>query len=448
MNKNLSSEEIDANMNQNLNFLLEKFTENPNDATLYGPLADLYFRMKDYAQASRYARMGITAGVQPGHHASISYRILLNVLKIQQADFRQQEQIIQQAMKDFPRLPDLYAEYALLFFKQGQCDNAEQLFKQALLLAEHYHEVEESTFDQEVTRTYLALGRIYEQKNDYKQAIEYYQKILEINKYDSMAFAPLYHLIYKEDPIYCIAYLNSLYDKNKQADLEFLIVHISNLQRGKILAYYMQAHNKLLTEQKVDILSMEATENYENVQVAVLEKLKMELPKMTGTAILLGDFRQVEPVLPYISSSYQNILLRFYRKTDRLFVAGDFLPYKEVLQYLIQADKPTVLMKYCLYAIDFAWRESFVIAQTLQEHGYFSASEELYRHILAREYIEDKKDIVYNLAYCYYKMQNYQSANQYFLQARSLGCKNKELDLFIVWSKQQVLSLVEGESVT
>ena len=105
-------------------------------------------------------------------------------------------------------------------------------------------------------------------------------------------------------------------------------------------------------------------------------------------------------------------------------------------------------MKYCLYAIDFAWRESFVIAQTLQEHGYFSASEELYRHILAREYIEDKKDLVYNLAYCYYKMQNYQAANQYFLQARSLGCKNKELDLFIVWSKQQVLSLVEGESVT
>lgn len=96
--------------------------------------------------------------------------------------------------------------------------------------------------------------------------------------------------------------------------MEFLIVNISNLQRGKILAYYMQAHNKLLQAQKVDILSLEATGNYKKVQVAAIEKLKLDLPETVGAAILLDDFSQVEPLLPYISYTYKNILLRFYQR--------------------------------------------------------------------------------------------------------------------------------------
>jgi hypothetical protein len=45
-------------------------------------------------------------------------------------------------------------------------------------------------------------------------------------------------------------------------------------------------------------------------------------------------------------------------------------------------------------------------------------------------------------------MQNYKLANQYFLQARTLGCENKDLDTLILWSKQNLLGLVKQGAVT
>lgn len=444
MDNKSRNKDLHNKMEIELKFLLEKLKENPHNTTLYGSLADIYFCMENYEKACSYARMDIEAGIQIiGSHASRSYRIIVSVLQIQQADFSHQEKILQKAIAVFPRLPDLYAEYALLFFRWGQYDKAECFFKQALQLAENYHGDEESIFLQQVTHTYLALGRIYEQKNDYNQAIEYYQKILEINKYDTTAFNPLYHLICSEDPVYCAAYLNSLYDKGNKEDLEFLIVNISNLQRGKVLAYYMQAHNKLLKEKKVDILSLESIGNYKNVQAAAVEKLQLDLPIVTGTAILLDDFTQVEPFLSYIPYTYKNILLRFYQKNADPFVLNDFTAYQNVFLYLLQANNETILLKYSPYVLDFDWRKILTIAGLLKDHGYFSFGAQLYQQILLLPYIENKKDIVYDLAYCCYKIQNYKLANQYFLQARTLGCDNKDLDTLILWSKQNLLSLVK-----
>lgn len=422
--------------------------EKLQNETLYGSLAAEYFRKAEYNQASHYARMDIESTGPAGLSVKRSYRILVSVLQIQQADFFQQEKIIQEAIAVFPRLPDLYAEYALLFFRAGQYDKAEHFFKQALQLAENDHDDEESTFSQKVTHTYLALGRICEQKNDYNQAIEYYQKILELNKYDTMAFNQLYHLICSEDPIYCVAYLNSLYDKSNKEDLEFLIVNISNLQRGKILAYYMQAHNKLLQAQKVDILSLEATGNYKKVQVAAIEKLKLDLPETVGAAILLDDFSQVEPLLSYLSYTYKNILLRFYQRQAEPFVLNDFEAYQNVFLYLLQQNNEAIVARYSPYALGFDWRKILTIAGLLKDHGYFSFGAQLYQHILLSPHIENEKDIVYDLAYCCYKMQNYKAANQYFHQARKLGCENKDIDTLILWCKQNLLSLVQRGAVT
>ncbi|WP_019555473.1 tetratricopeptide repeat-containing glycosyltransferase family 2 protein [Propionispira raffinosivorans] len=431
-----SSGRVRSKCERNLKILHKQLANDPNNVDLYRYLADAYYGMDDYDQAIKYARQDLATGRKEISYASRSYRVLLNSLQRQGADFARQEEVIQESIKAFPLLPDFYAEYGVLFFNQGQYDKAEEAFNRAFDLDAVYDDMETSLFHSKVGLTYLVLGKLYEYKNDYAKAIEVYQKILADDKYLINAFSPLYQLICEEDPVYCIAFLNSIYDKNKKLDLEFLIANIQKLQRGKILAYYMQAYNKLVQEKNVDVLALLAAGNYSKIQILSAGQLQADQKFAVLSAMLIKDYKQIENPLPYFLSDYQKIIVRFYQAEAPMLSSKEFDAYQEILQQLFHVDEPLVLQQYTKLSMDFSLIERLAIAKILKNRGYYLSAVELYKNILSFELVNGKMEVLYELGYCYYRLQDYNLALQFLQEAQQIGMNNNEIDGFIIWSKE------------
>jgi len=431
-----SSGRIQRKCERNLQLLKIQLAENPNNVELYRYLADSYYGIENYEQAIIYARKDIDTGRKEISYASRSYRVLLNSLQIQNADLAEQEAVIKETIKAFPLLPDFYAEYGVLFFNQGQYDKAEELFEKAFALDAVYDEMETSLFRNKTAITYLVLGEIYEYKNEYAKAIAVYQKILENDKYLINAFSPLYQLICQEDSVYCIAFLNSIYDKSNKMDLEFLISNIKNLQRGKILAYYMQAYNNVLNEKNIDILGLMSVGNYSKIQTLTEGELQLDFPFAVVSAILINEYDRIKELLPVLPETYKKIVLRFYNLESTVLTTTDFTAYSKVLQYLFNANEPSILKQYCRLAMDFNLIELVGIAKILKNNEYFVDAIEIYKHILDFELKDGKSELLYETGYCYYKLRNYELARKFFCETKKLGEENQAIDTFITWSSQ------------
>ena len=431
-----SSGRVRSKCERNLKILHKELEDDPNNVDLYRYLADAYYGIEDYDQAIMYARKDLATGRKEISYASRSYRVLLNSLQRQGADFINQEAVIQESIKAFPLLPDFYAEYGVLFFNRGQYDKSEEFFEKAFALDAVYDDMETSLFHSKIGLTYLVLGKLYEYKNDYAKAIEVYQKILAIDKYLINAFSPLFQLICEEDPIYCIAFLNSIYDKKKKMDLEFLIANIQPLQQGKILAYYMQAYKKLAQERNIDVLALIAAGNYSKIQLLSAKQLQTDQLFAVLSAIFVNDYQQIEVLLPYLSIDYQKIIVRFYQITAPILSSSEFDVYQELLLQLFHANNSIVLQKYVNLTLDFSLIKRIAIAKILKNNGYYLEAVGLYKNVLSFDLVAGKMEVLYDIGYCYYKLQDYNFAIQFFKEAKLIGMNNNEIDGFLSWSNE------------
>jgi tetratricopeptide (TPR) repeat protein len=438
-----SSKIIRQKCERNLPLLLDELRKNPKNSNLYRYLADVYCGLDDYDQAIKYARLDIATGRKELAYASRSYRVLLNALRQKKANFSTIEAVVKDAIAAFPTLPDFYSEYALMFFMNDQYDKAETLLEKALALYKEYDGIETTIFHTKFSTTYLILGIISEHKNEYAKAIEFYQKSLEDDKYIVNVFGYLYNIISHEDPVYCIAFLNMIYNKTNKLDLEFLITTISKLKRGKVLAYYLQAKNRLLECTDIDVLALECVGNYKKVESLMTQEVMEEVVFTACSAILLDDAAQIGAMIEYLPENYQNVVQRYYEKTPRQLESADFSTYQIILLELLQTAEFEIMARYCLCAKEFPVIQILLIAKVLKDHSYFKQAVLLYQKVLSFHIVDGKRDIVYELAYCYYKLKNYTMASQYFQQAMDLGYVNNEVQTLAKWSNENLLNRVE-----
>ncbi|WP_110955282.1 tetratricopeptide repeat-containing glycosyltransferase family 2 protein [Anaerosinus massiliensis] len=424
---------------RNLNLLLAQLQGNEEDINLYRYLADTYYGLDAYEQAIKYARLDLTTGKKELAYASRSYRILVNALGRIQADFKEIEAAIQQAITTFPELPDFYAEYALLFFKYGDYDRALELMQEAIRLNETYDAIETSLFQNNFKLTNSLLGLIYEKKNAVSNSIESYEQVLREARYETGIFIALFKLIFREEPVYVIAFLNQIYDKTKIEDLDFLIRNISTVTKGKILAYYLQAKQKLQKTKNVDLLELECAKRYTAIQNIVTEELTGKINFMSCAAILQNNFKQVTTDIDFLPDTHRNVVLRFYGKKDSL-TAKNFDAYQEILLEIMRAAEDEILNKYCACAKDFELIHILAIAKILNRNLCFLQAVSLYEFALTYDITEGIVPILYDTAYCYYKLGYYEFAIKYFEKALTFGYKkDNEMTSFMMWSEENLM---------
>ena len=101
-----------AKAERNLRILQKELQETDNPGRLYMYLAEACRGVGDMAQMEHYARLDIEQGRRPLAFASRSYRLLLAAFT-EQGRAEERHQLARKAVKDFPELPEFWAELAV-----------------------------------------------------------------------------------------------------------------------------------------------------------------------------------------------------------------------------------------------------------------------------------------------------------------------------------------------
>ena len=151
-----SSEINKSKAERNLKLLLTEL-EGDEPARAYGYIAQCYNGLEDYVQAEKFAKLDIESGVKHSTFASSSYRILLDILA-RENRLDERKYFAERAIKEFPALPDFYAELAECYAAQNNFENAALEMSVALDKFKVYDGVETSIFNDELAK--IAAQRI------------------------------------------------------------------------------------------------------------------------------------------------------------------------------------------------------------------------------------------------------------------------------------------------
>ena len=150
---------------RNLKILLKEFKSENEPERLYGYIAEAYDGLNDRENALKYAYLDIKRGRQPATYASRSYRILMARLAENPVDNKERIRVARLAVKDFPELPEFYAEYAEALAAGRLYDDAIKAMGMALRTAVDYMGLEPSVYN-------VDMGRIWEKR------VEFWEKRL------------------------------------------------------------------------------------------------------------------------------------------------------------------------------------------------------------------------------------------------------------------------------
>lgn len=122
---------------RNLRILKQELAETDNPGRLYMYLAEACRGVGDAVQMEHYARLDIAQGRRMVAFASRSYRMLLAALA-EQGRAEERRQLVQQAVKDFPELPEFWAEFAICQAEVHDYAAATRAMQQALQCDKEY----------------------------------------------------------------------------------------------------------------------------------------------------------------------------------------------------------------------------------------------------------------------------------------------------------------------
>lgn len=97
---------------RNYRMLMRELETDKHPERLYMYLAEACAGLKQNSEAKKWAFMDINSGRKRVAYASRSYRILIKLLNEEQASFAEKQELLQQAIADFPDVPEFWAELA------------------------------------------------------------------------------------------------------------------------------------------------------------------------------------------------------------------------------------------------------------------------------------------------------------------------------------------------
>lgn len=142
-----SADKIAMKAKRNLKMIWDEMEKSEHKENYYVYLAEAYAGIDDDKNAAYYATLDIDSGRKNITYASRSHRILIESLKNMKVPGKDLQTAIEKAVRDFPEMPDFYAEYGLFFYERQNYINAAHYFKKALTLHAGYDKIEPSLLE-------------------------------------------------------------------------------------------------------------------------------------------------------------------------------------------------------------------------------------------------------------------------------------------------------------
>ena len=216
---------------------------------LYPYITDAYNSIDDYENAIKYARKCIDNNLQIIGSESKFYEIISLAMYNSKADAEDTLSFIREAEERFPEEPFFEFVRGLVLFTEGDYAAAERAFVKGLDLRSICDErmrAGEGVSDTSrglLRHVYEKLGIIYDLKGNMSKAIDNLVMSLRYYRYRTEPLARLCYLLKSADPVEVIRLMDSIYDK--QADADYLAPILGKYIGGKVFVYYGKHANNV-----------------------------------------------------------------------------------------------------------------------------------------------------------------------------------------------------------
>ncbi|WP_242831273.1 glycosyltransferase family 2 protein [Desulfitobacterium dehalogenans] len=408
----------------------------------YYYIADTYFTLSQWDKVITYVRLFRDCGAKLTNLNVRLHNILIDAMMNLHYPVGEVMEEVEIAIGKFPRHPLFYFYKAKFLYDDQRYDAAFLELRRALQLHENYEDIEVNPLAVNLGNLHSMMGVISEFRSDSGEAVEYYIKTLQIDKYDATAFDRLLRLIRPQPLEEIIGFLNALFDVEKEADLDFLATNLVNHPLPKVLAYYTSLREKKYPKEDYVVLQMLVANGYYDKAFAALldcygrdKDERLALVSATAAA-LSGNGGYVAQATKQLPSAYARILKAYH---------GDIMLFSE-------EDKPAFLSMvrtFFLWADDTAKEKLLRLADQFPDdmtaplgslfimEGYYQDGLNYYNYAVQRSVeagILVHPALYYNQGYCLNRLNSPIAASEAFIKAYEAGYRVNDIYEFLRWN--------------
>lgn len=433
---------IEAKLRRNLQIILDDIEKNGENNRHYRYLMDCYHGIGEYDKAIKYAKLHLESGVNILGSQSMVYEKLIICMLHCNKDFLEIKKEIRKAIAAYPKSPIFYMFYAHLHFNYYEYDQSLRFFFKSLEVNKKRNSTEWDSFQSKIFTVYFYIGQIYSLKNETAKAAEYFLKSLKEYKYNEVSLKSLYVLLCGAPEVETIAILNSIYSKNKQRDVLFIVKNLQYYPYTKVYLYYQkilmdQFHVGVPMHRERSLISIR---NYPQLYKESSIHVRGGTQLTAVCLLAMNDADQAREKIAVLSASHARIVQSYFALEQ--LTEDEYLDYRELLDELICLEGvDETLAVYIKCAEPFHCRQKQEIAAVLFNQRLYREAAFLYEAV-ARDMPEQERGrILAALGRCYYELGDYAAAVSHYREAKAMGADDASIEQFIQWSGEKQASI-------
>lgn len=406
----------------------------------YMYLSDCYKSLRQYDKVIHYADLFLQSKVEVFGFNCRPYVNKINAMFNMRDRYtlNQVYDLISEALMNFSDFPDFHRALAYYYYCSKQYSAALQQFFKTIEYNERYQGLEGNSLLGNLDDVFFSIALLSSMKNNEVFALEYYVKALQYNRFSEPSFRSLILLIGNQGSEDLILVLNSIYDKDAEQDVEFLVLQLARLKAKTALLYYQNIWKKQFGHEDITQLIVLLTQGqYHNAFRHFLEGFSESKDQQwelfaVVSALLSNNNSLLEEMHGLAQPTYMNII-NSRLSPDYIvvpFTLDDINPYLHVLEEIILLGDFEEIERIIALSDEFVVDISNqIVALLTQYRRYHSAL----RYYAYKEANLSDYHYIYSIGYCYYKVGQYPEALNMFEQAIRLGYQANDIYELISW---------------
>lgn len=438
-----SSEIITEKLKRNLNILIYEEKRSESRPVNYFYLGDCYFGLKEYKKAINYMREYIQTG-----HTNIGsnmkpYSIIIESMVKLGYKYEEIMKEIDIAIKKFPNHPLLYNHKAKVENSNNKFESALKLFNKTLELHAVYNDVEINFVEGIIFDNYYNIACIYEYKNDYGNAMEYYIKSLKEKRDYAPAFAKLMRIVKDESPEDIVLLLKSVYDDKNEKDVQFLVRELSTLKIGSVLMYYTNIWFKNFKKEDSSLIfTLLCKGNYEEAYKyfsrCYFKEWSYTYALFSVIAALLSkNEKNIDEIQNSVKPSFKRFIACYLDNIDTVFIPQDKEDYLRIFKELLLLGLKEEAFKVLNMKDKFNINLSDALGNAFMDNNNYALAIENYLNCLNHTDIFNEGYICNKIAIAYYKIYDYENSIKFIEKCLDKGYRDNAIVEYLNWISQQ-----------
>lgn len=434
---------IDSKVERNLKILKDNFSKGNVRPLDYIYMCDCYMSLHKYDMVIKYAREYLKLNDYVMGYNSKPYQLLITALDQNGCTTDELKSEINEAIKKFPTHPEFYRYLAAVYSTEKKYQLSLETYLKTLKLQDEYNDIEVNNVPSTLFDIYYNIGILYEYKNDYVNALEYYIKSLrKDNKYEK-AFERLIKLVKTERDEDIILLLKSIYKDDDENDIKFLVNTLSQMKFGKVLMYYTNMWYSKFGKEDSNLMFMflsngEYEEAFKYFSRCYSEEKNYYWELFSVVSALLGkNEKNINYIKEKVKPSFKRIIKACGGNKKIIFMKEDETDYNNILkEFLLIKGNSEETLKIVNLKNRFQNNLSDCIGDLFMNSRNYNVAIEQYMNSIYNRSC-NKGDVYNKIGICNYKIYNYEEAVNCFEKALQFGYKKNDIYVTLQWICEQ-----------